>query len=74
MDDATLLKCVGLAVRKRRVALGYSQDTFADVIGMHRAYFSSIERGERNITLATFLKVTQGLNIKLGELLRTAGL
>ncbi|MEZ5464519.1 MAG: helix-turn-helix transcriptional regulator [Lysobacteraceae bacterium] len=36
---------LGAAIRGRRTALGFSRDTFADEIGMHRAYYSAIERG-----------------------------
>jgi transcriptional regulator with XRE-family HTH domain len=37
------------------------QEGFADKIAMHRAYYSSIERGERNMTLETLLKSRSGL-------------
>lgn len=53
--------------------MGLSQDKFADTIGMHRAYYSSIERGERNLTLATLWRLAAGLGIKPSELLRDAG-
>ena len=43
---------LGQAIRTRRLAIKLSQDDFADRIHMHRAYYSAIERGEKNITLA----------------------
>lgn len=73
MDESTLSGPLGVALRKRRTALGLSQDKFADTIGMHRAYYSSIERGERNLTLATLWRLAAGLGIKPSELLRDAG-
>ncbi|MGQ0799253.1 MAG: helix-turn-helix domain-containing protein [Pseudomarimonas sp.] len=60
-------------MRSRRTALGYSQDSFADAIGMHRAYYSAIERGERNLTLQTMARVAEGLDVKPSELLKAAG-
>ncbi len=60
-------------MRARRTELGYSQDTFADLIGMHRAYYSSLERGERNLTLQTLMRVSKGLKTKASELLKSAG-
>lgn len=60
-------------MRSRRTALGYSQDSFADAIGMHRAYYSAIERGERNLTLQTMVRVAEGLEVKPSELLKAAG-
>jgi len=65
---------LGSAVRERRQALEYSQDTFADAIGMHRAYYSAIERGERNVTLSTIARVADGLDASLTELMADAGL
>jgi len=47
-----------------------SQEAFADSIGMHRAYYSAIERGERNLTLRTLWRVAKGLEIRMSELLR----
>jgi transcriptional regulator with XRE-family HTH domain len=39
-----------LALRNK---LGLTQDELADRCGYHRTYIGSIERGERNATLAT---------------------
>lgn len=74
MDKATLQTQLGATVRERRQALGYSQDTFADAIGMHRAYYSSIERGARNLTLSTIARVANGLGVSLAKLMADAGL
>lgn len=60
---------LGKALRARRLEIGLSQDDFADRIQMHRAYYSAIERGEKNITLATFHRVAAGLQARMSELL-----
>jgi len=73
MDENAVKIKVGAAMRARRTELGYSQDTFADLIGMHRAYYSSLERGERNLTLQTLMRVSKGLKTKASELLKSAG-
>ena len=74
MDKVTLQTKLGTAVRERRQALEYSQDTFADAISMHRAYYSAIERGERNVTLATLARVAEGLDMPIAELMAEAKL
>lgn len=74
MSKVTVQVKLGKAIRQRREALGYSQDTFADAIGMHRAYYSSIERGERNLTLSTIERVVAGLQCKLSDLTLAANI
>ena len=74
MSDVAILKKLGAAIRKVREAAGFSQDSFADHIGMHRAYYSAIERGERNVTLATSARVASGLRKKMADLLGAADL
>jgi transcriptional regulator with XRE-family HTH domain len=70
--EATLLERLGRALRKRREALGFSQESFADEIEMHRTYYSAIERGEKNLQLDTLQKVASGLDCPLWELFREA--
>ena len=70
MKKTSLAKVVGKAIRARREATGLSQDRFADVIDMHRAYFAAIERGEKNVTLPTLERVAKGLQIRMADLLR----
>ncbi|WP_282268356.1 helix-turn-helix transcriptional regulator [Stenotrophomonas sp. PS02298] len=61
-------------IRAHRVALGLSQEGFADHIEMHRAYYSKIERGEKNVTLATLERVAVGLGTSMSALLLAAEL
>lgn len=68
MKKLTTAQRVGCAIRDARKAMALSQDEFADRIGMHRAYFSAIERGEKNITLATLRRVAQGLDATMASL------
>lgn len=73
-SDATPQELIGQALRRRRLAHGWSQDSFADRIRMHRAYYSAIERGERNITLDTLVKVASGLKVSVADLMAEARL
>ena len=49
-------------IRAHRIDLGVSQEAFADHIQMHRAYYSKIERGEKNLTLATLERVAKAVS------------
>lgn len=74
MKDKVLLERVGAALRKQRESRGLSQEAFADQIGMHRTYYSAIERGENNLTLRTLRRVCVGLGTKMWEVLRDGDL
>lgn len=74
MGDTEELQMLGAAIRRYRVALEVSQDTFADKIDMHRAYYGAIERGAQNITIATLLRVCKGLGASPSDILKEAGL
>jgi transcriptional regulator with XRE-family HTH domain len=64
---------IGKVLRKRREALGMSQEAFADSISVHRTYYSALERGEYNLTLGTLSKVCSGLSTTAWEVLKEAG-
>ena len=53
MAIGDLQRAVGRNLRAHRKAKGLSQEVFAEFIGMHRTYVGAVERGERNLTLAT---------------------
>ena len=58
----------GERVRARRLALGWSQMRLADEVGLHFTYVSSVERGERNISLQNILRLAAALGVDAGEL------
>ena len=59
----------GKRLRKLRKELtNLSQENFANHIGMDRTYYSSIENGNRNVSLLNILKIAEGLNITIAEL------
>ena len=61
--DDSLNRIVGKNIRERRITLGYSQEELADLCGRHRTYIGSVERGERNITLATLVSLSEALGV-----------
>lgn len=74
MNDSAEATALGHAIRELRRQLGVSQEAFADSIQMHRAYYGAIERGKRNLTLTTLIRVCAGLDTKVSNLFRIAGL
>jgi len=72
MKGKPLQKRIGDAVRKRREALGISQEGFADKIPMHRTYYGAVERGEKNLQLSTLERVCESLDVPMWEVIREA--
>jgi CheY-like chemotaxis protein/DNA-binding Xre family transcriptional regulator len=70
-DD--LRKPFGLAVRIWRDRLGVSQEELAERAGLHRTYISDIERGARNISLASIEKLAAALKVTAAILLSYSG-
>jgi len=64
------LKQLGLSVRKRREALGLTQEDFADRLDMNRAYYWRLEHGRKDIRLSTLTRVCEGLKIPMWQLLK----
>jgi transcriptional regulator with XRE-family HTH domain len=59
---------MGRVIRARRVFLGYSQESFADKVGIHRTYQGAIERGEQNVSLNNLIRIANALNMRMSEL------
>ena len=67
-----LQKRLGRAIRRLRKAAGYSQEDFADFVGVHRTYMGAVERGEVNISLKNMEKIAGSREITASKLLREA--
>lgn len=63
-----LQESFGQAVRKKRLEQGLSQEKLADLSDLHFTYVSSVERGERNISLSNMAKLAKALGCQIGEL------
>lgn len=59
---------LGRAIRRLRQDAGYSQESFADAVGLHRTYVGSIERGERNLSLDNIGRIATALGISVSRL------
>ena len=58
----------GRAIRRIREEQGINQEEAADRCGLHRTYYSGIERGVRNVSLVNIEKVGKGLRTSLPRL------
>jgi DNA-binding XRE family transcriptional regulator len=51
-----------------REELQISQEEAADRCGLHRTYYSGVERGVRNVSLVNIERIAKGLKVPLPEL------
>jgi transcriptional regulator with XRE-family HTH domain len=58
----------GRAIRRIREEQKINQKEAAERCGLHRTYYSGIERGVRNVSLVNIERVAKGLKKSLPEL------
>jgi CheY-like chemotaxis protein len=63
----------GTAVRARRKHLGFSQEELAERASLHRTYVADVERGARNLSLASIEKLACALDVSIPVLFYHAG-
>ncbi len=68
--DQLYLKKFGQRIKELRHIKSISQEELADQAGVHRTYIGMIERGEKNITLISMLKLTNALSITMSNLFK----
>jgi transcriptional regulator with XRE-family HTH domain len=60
---------VGHNIRRIRTQAGLSQEELAYRAKLHRTYISSIERGERNVSVENIFAIAEALKVPPGDLL-----
>jgi transcriptional regulator with XRE-family HTH domain len=58
----------GRAIRRIRAEQGINQEEAADRCGLHRTYYSGVERGVRNVSLVNIEKIAKGMRTSLPKL------
>lgn len=61
------IKLIGIKIRELRKLKCISQEKLAFNCELDRSYIGSVERGERNISLKTLIKITNELGVSLSE-------
>jgi transcriptional regulator with XRE-family HTH domain len=69
MERNKILIEMGQKIRALRELKGFSQENFAFEVGLHRVYYSRIERGEQNISIINLLKISAKLDVELEEII-----
>jgi transcriptional regulator with XRE-family HTH domain len=64
-----LLKKIGSNIRTYREAKSITQEELSQICKLHRNYIGSVEKGERNISIESLEKISNGLNTSIVKLL-----
>lgn len=67
-SNSNIKERFGKAIRRRRRELDLSQEELAEKAELHRTYISSIERGERNVSIENIEKLAKALDISISAL------
>ena len=67
VDDIRVV--FGAKLKQIRTVKKISQEELAFRSGLHRTYISSVERGERNISIINMKKIADALDIELKVLI-----
>ena len=71
MSDIAMI--IGQRIRSYRVAKGLSQEKLAELSDCHPAYIGQIERGEKNVTIASIEKISCALGVPLSRIFEMLG-
>lgn len=63
---------MGKVIRAERAEQGFSQESFAHAVGLHRTYIGAIERGEQNVSILNLGKIANTLKTPLSRLVALA--
>ncbi len=72
MARDAIVRRLGNAVRRRRVAAGLSQEALARAARVHPTYISLVERGLRDPKLSSVKRIARGRKVGAGELVAEA--
>jgi len=59
---------LGAAIQRLRNEAGLSQEALADISGIHLTHIGGLERGVRNPSYATLVRLAVALEIRVGRL------
>ncbi len=69
MSRQDSVRIVAANVKRLRLARKWSQEDCAEKCDLHRTYIGAVERGERNITLATLDTIAAAFGVSPLDLL-----
>lgn len=69
MNKKEIYKIIGKNIQKERIKQGYTQETFAELMGCSWSYVSKIESGILNLSVGKIYDICEYLNIDIWNVL-----
>lgn len=73
MRDEVALSVFGNNVKYLRNKIQISQEKLAELSDLDRTYISSVERGQRNVSILNIIKIAEALNVNINSLFNGIG-
>lgn len=70
MDKKELLKRFGKNVKIERIKQDYTQEQFAEKLGVSTNYLACVENGRQNMSLGKVLELANAFNVDIEVLLK----
>lgn len=67
-SEQETLESLGEYLKQLRMSKGYSQETLAEKTDLDRTYISGLERGKRNPSYLTIMRLAKALDVAEGAL------
>jgi transcriptional regulator with XRE-family HTH domain len=67
-SESAVVKALGARIRDLRDAKGWSQERLAETAYVDRSYLAGIERGLRNPSIRSLLKIANALRVHMRDL------
>jgi transcriptional regulator with XRE-family HTH domain len=71
-DHERALGRLGDAIRARRQSLRMSQEALADAAGINRTHMGEVERGKRNISFMSIVKIAKAMDARVADIIADA--
>lgn len=70
MNKKEIFKIIGKNIQQERIKQGYTQETFAELMGCSWSYVSKIECGILNLSIGKIYEICEYLNIDICNVLK----
>ena len=68
VTEKKVTKKLGKRIQNLRKAAGYTQEEFAEAVGLSRTHMGHIEQGRRSPSMEVLVKIAKKLKIEIGNL------